>query len=77
MPQLSEEPLLIAAAVTVALPFASKGRVKFGWQVAIGTWFSITVTVMVTGVMLPFPSEKKYRSVVVPTGNSAETGVTA
>ena len=55
IPQASEEPLLIAAAVVEPVPFAFRETVTF-WQIATGAMASVTVTVAAQVAVLPFTS---------------------
>ena len=55
MPQLSEEPPSISAAMMLALPLASSCTVT-GWQMTIGAMLSWTVTVVEQVLTLPLLS---------------------
>ena len=68
--QLSVLPLLMAAAVVEALPFASS-RTVTGWQTAVGAWRSLTVTVKAQVVELPAASVTRKVFVVTPIGKVA------
>ena len=63
--QLSVEPLLMAAAVRVALPEALSWMVT-GWQIATGLMVSITVTIASQNEVLPPSSVTKRVSVLAP-----------
>ena len=65
MPQLSELPLLICAAVILAFPAASNCTVMF-WQTAVGAMLSCTVTVALQVDTLPFTSVTVRVTVFVP-----------
>src|SRR6266540_2554431 len=66
MPQASLLPLLICAAVIVALPVTSNWTVR-SWQTATGATWSATVTVAVQVWLLPFTSVTVRVTVFGPT----------
>ena len=68
VPQLSVEPLLIAAAEVETAPSEFRNTVRF-WQTAVGGVTSFTVTVKLQVEVLPDPSFAMKLLVVVPTGN--------
>jgi hypothetical protein len=66
IPQLSKLPLLIWAAVMLAVPAAFKFTVRF-WQSAVGAMFSWTVTVALQVDEFPLPSVTVKVTVLAPT----------
>ena len=65
MVQLSVDPLLIVAGVTVSVPDGFNAPVKF-WQITVGSIVSMTVTVEVQPDAFPFTSVTVNVTVFAP-----------